>query len=664
MKQITLRTLTLRNWRGEKERTTDFATGGQPTYICGGNGLGKSRHFDAFCWLLFGKDSQDRKDYELRTHDADGNVLHRVECSVEATISIDGDDHTIKREYKEQWVKPRGQVEEVFKGNVTECTWDGVPVKVNEFQRRVQEHIIDDTLFKMLTNPRYFCERIKWQQQRECLLQMAGTTPDEDIAADKPEYRQLLDALKGKSLADYRKEVAAEKKRLKSQLAEVQPRIDQTHRMMPESEDWSELEEERETKLNTISVIDKQISSSGERDKAREAECAETQQRIYALQNEQRQLMYAYKQKAEKEAYERNEERRSVEAKLKSANTELTTLNIDRKHAADRITYIKNEINSLEKQLVDMRHEWQEINSASYDGSSVCPHCGQSLPDHMVKSAEDDFRRHKAERLAANNARGKALAEQLKCYSTELREKEVELTSIDGDITTKENLLSALYDDLNAHPIATPVDVKPEDISSWRERQEEIGKFQSKLEKLHSMRSNLSDDAALKELQARRKEEQAEVDALNGRLAKRGLIDAAKAEISRLQEEGRLLAQQIADIEKREYVANDFSKRKIEDCESRINSMFERVRFRLFDVTQDGNEFETCIPMVDGIPYSTTNTAGQLNAGLDIIRTLCRFNNVCAPIFIDNAESVNEFLPVPSQYIFLKVTQDTELVII
>ena len=53
MKAIQLKSITLRNWRGEKERTTQFHTDGTVTRICGRNGLGKSRHMDAFCWLLF-----------------------------------------------------------------------------------------------------------------------------------------------------------------------------------------------------------------------------------------------------------------------------------------------------------------------------------------------------------------------------------------------------------------------------------------------------------------------------------------------------------------------------------------------------------------------------------------------------------------------------------
>src|SRR3712207_1715292 len=65
MKKVTLKSLTLVNFKGEKERTTVFNA--DVTTISGGNGLGKSRHFDAFIWLLFGKDSQDRKDYEVKT---------------------------------------------------------------------------------------------------------------------------------------------------------------------------------------------------------------------------------------------------------------------------------------------------------------------------------------------------------------------------------------------------------------------------------------------------------------------------------------------------------------------------------------------------------------------------------------------------------------------
>ena len=111
------------------------------------------------------------------------------------------------------------------------------------------------------------------------------------------------------------------------------------------------------------------------------------------------------------------------------------------------------------------------------------------------------------------------------------------------------------------------------------------------------------------------------------------------------------------------YSRADERYKKIQSCEQRINSMFTNVRFQLFDYTQEGNEFEVCIPLVDGTPYAVVNTAKQVNAGLDIINTLCQFNNLTVPIFCDGAESVNRYIRTRSQMIFLQVTTDKKLVI-
>lgn len=53
MKKIILKSLSLVNFRGEQNRTTEFDA--KETSIMGDNGIGKSRHFDAFMWLLFGR---------------------------------------------------------------------------------------------------------------------------------------------------------------------------------------------------------------------------------------------------------------------------------------------------------------------------------------------------------------------------------------------------------------------------------------------------------------------------------------------------------------------------------------------------------------------------------------------------------------------------------
>ena len=69
--------------------------------------------------------------------------------------------------------------------------------------------------------------------------------------------------------------------------------------------------------------------------------------------------------------------------------------------------------------------------------------------------------------------------------------------------------------------------------------------------------------------------------------------------------------------------------------------------------------FETCIPTnKDGVPVSTVNSAQRTNIGLDIINVLCKFNNISAPIFVDNREGVNTLIETESQIINLVVTTD------
>ena len=248
MKQVILKSLTLCNFKGEQARTTNFNP--DVTTISGGNGLGKSRHFDAFIWLLFGKDARDRKDYEIKTR-VNGEELHKCECSVTGVVDVDGETITLKRSFVEDWVKPRGQVEQVYKGHHTECWWNDTPVNVSEYDKRIQS-IVDSSVFKMITNPAFFVG-MKWQLQREQLFQLAGVVTDAEIAAGNPQFAVLLDVISGKSLADHKKELAARKKRLSEELKQIQARSDQTQKMKPEAEDFAAIEAQ-------IADIDKHIA--------------------------------------------------------------------------------------------------------------------------------------------------------------------------------------------------------------------------------------------------------------------------------------------------------------------------------------------------------------------------------------------------------------------
>ena len=649
MKKVTLKSLTFVNFKGEKERTTNFNA--DVTTISGGNGLGKSRHFDAFIWLLFGKDTLDRKDYEVRTR-IDGKVLHEVECSVSGVIVVDDEEITLKRAFVEDWVKPRGQVERAFKGNHTECWWNETPVKVGEYTKRIEE-IIDSSVFKMITNPAFFVN-MDWKLQRGQLFQLAGTITDAEIASQKPEFAPLLDKISGKSLADFKTEMAAKKKRLKGELDQIQPRIDQTHKMMPENEDFHAIEIEIERADHEIADIDKALSDVTAAIRKQYDNEQAKQNKVNALKSECQQIIFTAKSNAQNAAFEANAKHRELESEIKEKKHELDLANKYISGKEDEIARINRDIEKLKAEQDKKRNEWHKENGKQYDGGTICPHCGQNLPESMISQAREVFNRAKADKFNEITEQGKRLGQRIK-------ENEARIEEIKNEILAKQSeafptVIETLEASLAEIPIVDAAAVVPENIPEWVAKQKEIADIEATI-------STDNSGIDTTDLNNQKAEWNAKRDGLKARLANRDTIARCEKEMAQLEENGKKLAQQIADVEREEYTIEQFTKTKIDECEKRINAMFKFVSFRLYDYTLDGNAVETCIPLVNGVPYGSANTAGQVNAGLDIINTLCRHYGICAPIFFDGRESVNEIIPTESQIINLVVTKDDKLTI-
>lgn len=642
------------NWRGAKDVTTNFNA--DVTTIMGANGLGKSRHFDAFIWLLFGKDSKDRKDFEIKSNDAEGNPLQKCECSVTGVLSVDGETITLKRAFVEDWVKPKGQTEQVFKGNHTECWYNETPVRVGDYQARIRE-IIDETVFKMITNPAFFIG-MPWKNQREQLFLLAGTITDAEIASNNPDFAALLDRISGKSLADFKTELAARKKRLRIELDNIQPRIDQTQRMMPESADWAALEAEiercniREREINAL-LSDRAAANRAfyEAEQAKQAE-------ISNLKMQRQEEIRKAEQAAKDAAFTANADRRE---KIASRSSKARLLELTK----SEISGNKNEIARLESEIARikalqdaLREEWMTENARAFDESAtVCPYCWQPLPADRVEESRKHFFAAKDAKLDEITAKGQKMGKEIE----ELEKVLAKVKKATGEIELQEKEITQFIQGIDEwvaqNPETTPSPVDESTIPAIADIDKKIADIQATLS-TDNTNDGANDALAteLNEVQTKRSQAQLQLSA-------RDQIKKGNEEIARLEASGKDLAQQIADAEKEEYTITQFTKAKIDECERRINGMFKMVKFRLFDHTVDGNEFEVCVPLIDGVPYQAANTAKQVNAGLDIINALCKFNGVCAPIFIDNRESVNTLIETESQIINLVVTTDKELVI-
>ncbi len=652
MKKVILKSLTLTNFKGEKDRTTEFHP--DVTTIKGANGLGKSRHFDAFIWLLFGKDSQDRKDYEIKTR-VGGNELRNVDVTVSAVLTVDGEEITLKRSFVEEWVKPRGEAERVFKGNRTECWWNEVPVSVTEYGDRVSK-IIDDTLFKMLTNPTFFVN-MSTRLQRETLLAIAGDVTDAQIAQKRPEFAALLDKISGKPLSDYKAELAAKKRLLKARLAEISPRIDQTQKMKPADDDFAAIEKEIERIDAEIGKADEAINDYNKAARnAYDEERAKVAQ-INDLRRESQDALFRAQSEEDAAAYKANRERRRIAGEHTAKQNEVYREENNIAGIESDLKITEEQVKRTETALADLRHEWSAENARAYDGSDVCSFCGQDLPESDKAAAREKFAAEKERRLGGITSRGQAMSERLK----ELKEQ---AATIKENLELYRNRRAGLEKEakeleavLSGMPEVTSKILAATDVPECIEIDGRIAAVEA------TLRRDTSASPGDLDMAQKRTDLTAAKEALVKRLSARDAIKKADDEIRRLGREEKDLANQIAEVEGDEIAIQDFIRAKIDICEANINRHFRYVQFKLYDTTIDGDLFEVCIPLIGGVPYGTANLAGKVNAGLDIINALCRFYGVCAPIFIDQRESVNELIPTESQIINLVVSKDRKLIV-
>ncbi|MFS0489941.1 AAA family ATPase [Leadbetterella byssophila] len=639
MKRVIIHSLTMRNFRGAKEVQTIFDP--FATTISGRNGSGKSRHFDAFLWCLFGKDMEDRKDFNVKSVGQDPDV----ETSVSVVLDIDGSTNTLTRVLKEVWTKPKGQEQRVFKGNTTECYWNEVPLKVSEYESRVQG-IIDATLFKILTNPSYF-PNMKWPDQRAMLFQMAGTISDYELAAQKPEYAALLDKISGKSLADYKAQISVMKRKIKEELEGIQPRIDQTQKLMPEALDWQAIEAQLAAKGKELNLVDGQMNDIVKANRAKYEAIQALQKEKNILELKALDLINKAKEAHLKEQHGAGAEVRQLESALRNAGRELDTYK-------NELNGIKSQLARLEAQIQAKREEFNVEAAKQFTGTDTCVTCDQPLPAAKLESAKNNFLEAQKQNLDRIQKEGHTLKDRIGALKADEKSIEESMLKTQAEIDALSTQLKVVSENQQA-----PLPFDEASVEGLADLRKEIGALEARIQ----AESEGSSPEIGPELQEKKKAIHAEIDGLKAKLAARETIANYKSEIERLHQKAKSLGQELNQWEKDEFLIAQFTKAKIEDAEARINNLFGITTFKLFDYTIDGNAIEVCKPMLDGVEYGTINTAGKVAVGLDIIKALQKFHNAQFPIFLDGAESVNKYPEMDNQMIFLRVTDQKNLTV-
>jgi len=639
-----LLSLALLNFKGVK--LFQLETSGENVSIYGDNGTGKTTVCDAMYYLLFDKDSQFKKQFEIKTLTPKGIAIPGLNHEVEGVFLTDsGKTLTLKKSYKEIWSNKRGQAQKTFTGHTTDYYIDEIPVKKKEFTERASEYFIEET-FKLLTTPTYFSETLPWRDRRELLLKISGNISDEDVINSDSELKDLNVILADRSIEDHKKVIAGKKSKLNDEIKQIPVRIDEATRSIP-GLDFIDLKEENiqlEKTKKQISEKEKQISriESGSEISEQKKKLSEIETVVINLKNNQT-VEHQKTINIQRKKYD------DAESAYNLANGDVSNITSEINNLDLNKSYYVDEINRLR----DLWHKKENMQFVLPENPENCPACGQSIPEEDRKKVEEkareEFNLYKANEIEKVNYDGTEAAKKVDELDEVLKEKNKMLEHLNGLKESKKQAMDIAHNSLNAIKNTPPVDTGDilknnsdiEEIKSTIEKlksgtEDQINEIKDEIEKLIAVREVIEKNISSYESSLKIKER-----------------------IAELENQERILAGEIEGLENELFLIEKFVKIKVELLESNINSKFKLARFKLFKTQINGGLDECCDVTFEGVPFgSGLNNGARINIGLDIIQTLSEHFNTTAPIFIDNAESVTEInIPENSQVIKMIVSE-------
>ena len=671
MKQLIINRLALYNFKGIRQAEARFSDRGAT--INGDNGTGKSTMADAFSWLFFGKNAAGAEQFSIKTIDATGAVIPHLDHTVEADFTIidretgEACQASARRTYAEDWRTTSGETEPKLAGHHTDYYWNNIPVKKSEYDAKVAETIPAD-IFSAITDPSAFLS-LPWDVQRNKLTEITGEVSAAEIAAANPDYAALLQRAKGATLEQYCTTLGAQRKRIAAELDAIPTRKDELQRATPITPDYAALETRKAELEKTIADIDAAAGSIAERNRLQYQKAAEIQKQINEQEKLQQQAIHAAEMSRQESNHRARKSHDEAAARVNEIKERIAQNDRGRmaleglRRDAEKVGA---EADRKDAELVAFRERFSQLYNQSYTpGSLVCPRYGHQCTDPTACSkGEAEFNVGQVATLTRWQKEGRDMAaevkrlrqeaaDMLKTYDAEIAENDAKKATLETELSQAQALLA------NLPAVALLPEINPADLPSWQEAATKIAELRRQYQAATAPTNNLGAPRPDAKRQA-----QAELAEVNRKLGLRMIIEANERRQQELDRQAIKLAQEKADIEKELALADSLTIAIMDAVEQRVNAHFSLVQFKMFKTLVNGNKQPACIATVNGVAYKDVNTAGQINAGLDVIQTLIRHYQFAAPIFVDNCESVAELkAPADAQVIRLRFVKDMPLTV-
>jgi len=665
--KVEVKKISLENYKKFPSKSVDLFP---RTEISGRNREGKSTLQDAYLDVLTGKMANGTEPTSIRRKE-NGVEVPKVDVVRELTLSIDGKEKVIRKITKQKWRKPRGQSEEIFDGNETSYEIDGFPAKSKDYTDFIKS-IAEPSTLLMCSNPKPFLDTLQKStaESRKVLEKMSGF----DIAQfmeENPQYAHVEEITKGHSVEDtlkkLRKDLNAQKKKVSEKDTEIKYETNRT----VEAEDTSSLESQKQELNAELSKLEEQERILEDSAKGYDSLSYE----IRGLKSSKDGLV----SKADKELQDKKAAIMNVYYGLakkkieKESAVQMLGMELDSHTRAGQ--QAKADLDRARQDYPRIKEmEWDDselkaIEAETFnDSDTICPTCGQELPEEQISELRASFEEKKKARIEAQ-LKGKEFFESEKqnklkyvcdlgnTSAAKLKEINEEINKIQSEISATQDEVAELTKQIEEEQSKFTELPESVDMTNNEEYLAVTARIAELEEKLKSF-----DDVPGKKQELRMQisnvmKQISNVDA-DIKIAQAAVTEKEKR-VAELNEELKSLGQVQADIEKNIDTVLNFSIQKNKALAEKINPFFHHFQFSFLDYTIEGNPVETCKMICNGIDYNSgLNHSDKILCEVDLLNGLQEMNGLNLPLWIDDSESIDKSrIPMlDRQMIVLRVT--------
>ena len=632
MERTVLKKVVLENFMCYAHAEFDFYS---ITKIIAKNGVGKSTIATAYLWCLFNCD-YELKDNPVVRREIDGVSVDDMDTSVELTLDVDGKEVTMKKVQKRTYSKDGSSYKDDNKYFIND-----VPKTLKDFNAYLD---VDMNVFKMCSNVNAFLNQ-KPAEMREYLFGLVGDVTDLDIASQEAELAELVPLLNKYTV----EELSAMNKATKTKITKDLPILDGQIK-----------EKERDIQLKqAIEVSDLELQKNSLKEQIADCVAKQTDNdKLMAEYDNASANILSLKFELDDIRRKANEEnikaRRDIENKISDKQflvrqTEKTITDTEK-----NIEYQQNAIDSINRNLQNIRDKWKAENERKFDETSlICSYCGQEYPEDKKEQLRADFDSHKAEELKIITSNGNLFKDKLDKNKKILKDLQKELPQHKESL----EMLNTAIADLEKQLSELPQEI---DVTTTEEYKALEQQITEKEQAMHKANDISAVKAELKVQETVLRQQLAECES---QIAK---SDTA-ADEQRLEElkQTRIDSEQNkANAEKLLDLLDELDKAKNEALTEAVNSHFGLVRWQLFTYTKSGGYKTVCIPTIDNksLLDCTSNKAKKIMGKIDICLSIQKICNINCPLIVDDIESLdsenvsNIIKKIKSQVIMLAVS--------